>query len=92
MSSPVRITSPSAAAAFVLVDLLAEHGAIATLRPGEEWEIAIPLDHVGSATLPAMLSTASDWLEHCGLASTAIVIDGHTHVLCRRRPERSVLH
>jgi hypothetical protein len=87
MSSPVRITSPSAAAAFVLVDLLAEHGATATLRPGEEWEIAIPLDHVGNATLSAMVSAASDWLEQCGLASTAIVIDGHTHVVRGRRPE-----
>lgn len=75
------ITSPSAAAAFVLVELLSEHGATAGPDRSGGWEIVVSLDGKGRGTVPACLAGAQEWLDTCGLPSTTIRLDGHTHLL-----------
>jgi hypothetical protein len=40
----IRITSPTSAAAFALVDLLEEYGATAGATTSGGWEVVVPLD------------------------------------------------
>lgn len=82
--SSLRIDAPSAAAAFVLVDLLGERcKATSTGRPDGSWEISVPLNGGARATVSNALSAATEWLAQCGLESAAVTIDGRTRVLRR---------
>jgi hypothetical protein len=78
---PLNITSPSSAAALLLVDLLAEHGATATQHPDGHWEISVPLTGANRAVVPQTIAAARAWLDECGIHSTPITLDGHTHLL-----------
>jgi hypothetical protein len=88
----IRFRAPSAAAAFILVDLLEDHceATAAKLRDGT-WQIAADLTGEARSTVPQLLDAARDWLARCGLASTSITGDEETHLLedvaTRSRPD-----
>jgi len=86
----LRIASPSAAAAFILVDMLAEQHATASPQPGQGWEVVVPLAGRGNGVVPFCLAATREWLDTCGLRSTSIQLDGHTHLLSGSRSSRSV--
>lgn len=78
----VRIYAPSAAAAFVLVDLIQEHcEATATQQHDGTWQIAADLTSSARSTVPQLLNAAREWLALCGLASAPITVDEETHLL-----------
>jgi hypothetical protein len=77
----LRVSSPSAAAAFVLVELLASHGATANCDGDGEWQVDVPLDGAASGLVPTALAATREWLELCDLPAAAVRLDGHTHVL-----------
>jgi hypothetical protein len=80
--APVVISSPTAAAAFVLVDLLNDHcDAVATPQADRTWEIRIELGHASRNVLPLTLSSAREWLDQCRLPSASVALDGETHLL-----------
>lgn len=79
--APLRITAPSAAAAFVLVEKLDEYGATAGAEPGGVWVIELPLLGAPRETIPRALAAARDWLDECSIPSAAVSFDGHTHLL-----------
>src|SRR5687768_6401305 len=81
----IRITSPTAAAAYVLVGLLAEYGATAGETRAGGWEVVIPLDAPHDGQVPTTLSVTREWLDLCGLGSTSVTLDGHTHLLLDTR-------
>jgi hypothetical protein len=91
--SSLRISSPSAAAAFVLVDLLEEH-CTCTAAPGTEgtWEITVPLARCGHATLPQILAAAQAWLSLCDLPPAEVTIDGHSHLLSADSAQTAPMH
>lgn len=76
----IRITSPSAASALVLADLMADHGATAT-PVGDRWEVVVPLTDASREGVAFCLATAREWLDRCGLESTTVTLDGETHLL-----------
>lgn len=84
--SRVRISSPTAAAAFVLLDLLSEHGATASSHADGSWEVEIAVKGTGPANLAFVLSAARDWLDSCGLSVTHVTVGGETHLLQARSP------
>ena len=78
----LRITSPSAAAAFVLVDMLEEHGGTTTAPQGDgTWEITVGLNGSALSALPRALSCVQQWLKQCGLNSAVVTLDDQTHIL-----------
>lgn len=78
----LTFTSPTAAAAFVLVDLLAEHcHADTTRRLDGSWEVQVALDNARRSTVPASLAAAAEWLDLCGLSQTSVTLDGDTYLL-----------
>ena len=80
----LAFTSPTAAAAFILVDLLAEHcRADTTRRPDGSWEVHVALDKAPRSTVPATLATAAEWLDECGLSATTVTLNGDTYLLPR---------
>ncbi len=85
--SQVRISSPTAAAAFVLVDLLGSQGATANQKADGSWEVAMTLGRsTGPKTLPTVLSIAREWLDTCGLPGTRISVGAYTHTLTAESP------
>ena len=88
----IRISSPTAGAAFILVELLAEHGATASPDVNGDWEVVVPLNGSRRGTIPVTLSVAQQWLDFCGLASTSVILDGETHLLRRAGQLVSPLH
>ena len=82
----VRISSPTAAAAFVLVDLLGERGVTARPEADGTWEVAMALDGSGQETLSIVLSAARDWLHTCGLSETRVRVGAQTHSLAAESP------
>ena len=87
----LRISSPSSAAALLLVDLLSDHGATATQDPGGDWQITVPLDGA-RGVVPQTVAVARQWLDQCGLHSVPIMLDGHTHLLRGDRALTATLH
>ena len=83
--SQIRISSPTAAAAFVLVDLLGERGITARAQADGTWEVAMALGSRPEA-LPVVLSAARDWLLVCGLPGTRIKVGAETHSLVADDP------
>jgi hypothetical protein len=81
MSGSLRIKAPSAAAAFVLVDLLDGYGATATPEAGGEWVIHVGLLGNRQNAVPASLGFVRQWLEMCGLPSTSVTLDSETYLL-----------
>ena len=88
----LRISSPSSAAALLLVDLLSDHGAAATQDPSGDWQITVPLDGAARGVVPQTLAVAREWRAECGLHSVPIMIDGHTHLLHGDRTLTATLH
>lgn len=88
----VRISSPSAAATLLLVDLLSDHGATATQQADGDWEITVPLDGSARSVVPHTLAIAREWLDQCGLHSAPIMIDGHTRLLHGDRALTAAMH
>jgi hypothetical protein len=84
--SQIRITSPTAAAAFVLTDLLGERGVTASPQADGTWEVVMTLDGSGPETLSIVLSTARDWLRTCALPGTQVSVGAHTHSLAAEKP------
>ena len=82
----IRISSPSAAAAFVLTDLLGERGVTASPQADGTWEVAMTLDGSGPETVPVVLSAAREWLDTCGLSGTRIQVGAQTHSLAAESP------
>lgn len=78
---PLRIAAPSAAAAFLLVDKLAPFGARAESSTAGKWDIIVPLRGARREAVPTAIAATRDWLDECGLESTSMTIDGHTHLL-----------
>jgi hypothetical protein len=87
----IRISSPSAAAAFVLVDLLGERGVTASPLADGTWEVVLNLDGSGPETLSIVLSAARDWLRTCALPSTQVKVGAHTHSLAAESPAAPVV-
>ena len=82
----LTFTSPTAAAAFVLVDLLAEHCRAETARRVDgSWEIRVALEKAQRSSVPASLAAAAEWLDQCGLSATTVTLDGDTHLLTRNK-------
>lgn len=80
--APLIISSPTAAAAYMLVDLLHEHGkAEASPQIDSTWEVRVELTNAPHGVLPASLATAREWLDQCGLPSAFVSLDGHTYLL-----------
>jgi hypothetical protein len=80
--APLIISSPTAAAAYMLVDLLHEHcKAEASPHIDSTWEIRVELSNAPRDVLPASLSTAREWLDQCGLRSASVSLNGHTYLL-----------
>jgi hypothetical protein len=84
--SQIRISSPSAAAAFVLVDLLGERGVTASPKGDGTWEVVMTLDGSGPETLSVALSAARDWLRTCALPGTRVSVGAQTHSLAAESP------
>ena len=84
--SQVRISSPTAAAAFVLTDLLGERGVTLSPQADGSWEVVMTLDGSGPETLPIVLSAARDWLRTCGLPSAQVSVGAQTHSLAAETP------
>ena len=84
--SQIRISSPTAAAAFVLVELLGERGVTASPQADGTWEVAMNLDGSGPETLSIVLSAARDWLRTCALPGTRISVGAQTHSLANESP------
>jgi hypothetical protein len=83
----ITFASPTAAAAYVLVDLLTEHcRATATALADRSWEVRVDLEGAPRDAVPLSLAAAKAWLAECGLPSSSVSLDGHTHLL---RPERA---
>ena len=80
--APLIISSPTAAAAYVLVDLLNEHcRAVASPQLDSTWEVRVELGNAPRNVLPLSLAAAREWVDRCGLASASVTLDGHTHLL-----------
>ena len=79
--SQIRISSPTAAAAFVLIELLGERGVTARPLADGTWEIVTTLDGSGPETLSTVLSAARDWLRTCALPGTRVSVGAQTHAL-----------
>ena len=79
--SEIRISSPTAAAAFVLTDLLGERGVTATPQADGTWDVLVTLDGSGPETLSIVLSAARDWLRTCALPGTQVSVGARTHSL-----------
>jgi hypothetical protein len=79
--SQVRISSPTAAAAFFLVELLGERGVTARSLADGTWEVALSLNGSGPENLPSVLSTTRGWLRSCGLPGTQVTVGAETHSL-----------
>jgi hypothetical protein len=77
---PIRISSPTATAAFVLVELLDEYHATANFDEHGRWQVVVPLDESGPSRV-CVISATREWLERCGLPFTSITLDGQTHLL-----------
>lgn len=76
------ISSPTAAAAYELVDLLNGHcRAVASPQLDSTWEVRVELSNAPRNILPLSLAAAREWLDRCGLASASVTLDGHTHLL-----------
>jgi hypothetical protein len=88
----IRITSPTSAAAFALVDLLAEYGATAGPIRSGGWEIVVPLDEAERGQVPGALAATREWLDFCGFSSTSVTLDGHTHLLRDSRSSLPTVH
>ena len=84
--SQIRISSPTAAAAFVLVELLGERGVTTSSVADGTWEVVMNLDGSGPETLPIVLSAARDWLRTCALPGTRVSIGAQTHSLAAETP------
>ena len=82
--SQIRISSPTAAATFVLVELLGERGV--TAEAEGTWEVAMNLDGSGPETLSIVLSAARDWLRTCALSGTRVSVGAQTHSLANETP------
>ena len=80
--APLIISSPTAAAAYELVDLLNGHcRAVASPQLDSTWEVRVELSNAPRNILPLSLAAAREWLDRCGLASASVTLDGHTHLL-----------
>jgi hypothetical protein len=84
--SEIRISSPTAAAAFALTDLLGERGVRAAPLADGTWEVVMTLDGSGPETLSIVLSAARDWLCACALPGTLIKVGAQTHSLAAESP------
>ena len=84
--SQIRISSPTAAAAFVLTDLLGERGVTASPLADGTWEVAMTLNGSGPETLSIVLSAARDWLRTCALPGTRVSVGAQTHSLANKGP------
>ena len=84
--SQIRISSPTAAAAFVLIELLGERGVTASPVADGTWEVAVNLDGSGPERLSIVLSAARDWLRTCALPGTRVSIGAQTHSLAAESP------
>jgi hypothetical protein len=85
--SQIRISSPTAAAAFVLVELLGEQGGTVSPKGDGSWEIAVTLGRSGGPkTLPIVLSIAREWLDTCGLPGTRVSVGAQVHSLTADTP------
>ena len=82
----IRISSPTAAAAFVLTDLLGERGVTASPLADGTWEVVTTLNGRGQETLSIVLSAARDWLRTCALPSTQVTIGAQTHSIAAESP------
>jgi hypothetical protein len=90
--APLRISSPSAAAALLLVDLLSDNDATATQHADGHWEITVPLAGANRAVVPQTLAVARAWLDQCGIYSASVTFDGHTHLLHGERQVQMAMH
>lgn len=80
--APLIISSPTAAAAYMLVHLLDEHcKADASPQIDSTWEVRVELTNAPRGVLPASLSAAREWLDQCGLPSASLSLNGHTYLL-----------
>jgi len=80
--APLIISSPTAAAAYALVDVLNEHcRAFASPQADGTWEVRVELGNAPRNVLPLSLAAARAWLDRCGLASASVTLDGRTHLL-----------
>ena len=84
--SQIRITSPTAAAAFVLTDLLGERGVTASPQADGTWEVVMTLNGSGPETLSIVLAAARDWLRTCELPGTQVSVGAQTHSLAAESP------
>jgi hypothetical protein len=84
--SQIRIASPTAAAAFVLTDLLGERGVRVSPQADGTWEVVMTLDGSGPETLSIVLSAARDWLRTCALPGTRVSVGTQTHSLAAESP------
>jgi hypothetical protein len=87
--SQVRISSPTAAAAFILIDLLGDSDVTASRQADGTWEVVVALRRTGPTTLPFVLSAARDWLSICALPGTRISVGDRTHTLQRDHSVRT---
>jgi hypothetical protein len=85
--SQIRFSSPTATAAFVLVELLGEQGATVSPKGDKTWEVEVTLGRsAGPKTLPIVLSIAREWLDTCGLPGTRVSVGAQTHLLTADTP------
>lgn len=84
--SEVRISSPTAAAAFVLVELLGERGVAARPLSDGTWEIVTNLNGTEPRSLSSVLSTVREWLRTCALPGTRVCVGAQTHSLTAETP------
>ena len=89
--SQIRISSPTAAAAVVLADLLSKRGVTASPGADGTWEVVMNLDGSGPETLSIVLSAARDWLRICALSGTEVSIGAETHSLAAESPEAAAV-
>ena len=84
-------TSPTAAAAFGLLDRLREHSrAIATPGRDGSWNVEVSLVGSKPSAVPKCLSEAQEWVDEHGLIGTWVTLAGHTYLLRgSRRPDPS---
>jgi hypothetical protein len=85
--SQIRISSPTAAAAFVLVELLGDQGATASPKGDGTWEVAVSMRRSSRPnTLHIVLSIAREWLDTCGLPGTRVSVGARIRPLTAHNP------
>ncbi len=93
MSEPMRIETPDAAGAFMLVQQLASTDANVVEAGDDRWEVQVSLNGLSAQDrVPQILGSVRRWLANEGLAETTVTLDGDSYLLQRDPARRGSQH